>query len=265
MLELTRTLRFCLNGDGSLAADAPAANTFAWWPPLRGLGRYYELEVTCVGEADASTGYFINIKHIDTAVRRVALPLVSEAARDPRKSQDVAGLVRRVLAALLPEPELKRSVSAVRLRLTPTYHVAIEEKNMTQVLVSQQYEFSAAHRLHAAGLSDEQNRATFGKCNNPAGHGHNYKLEVAVRAAVDRSLASEPEKLDAVVDRAVVQKLDHKNLSVDAPEFRGVNTSVENIARVVYGMLAGPVKELGAELDQVRVWETGKTVCTFRG
>src|SRR5690348_12545521 len=79
MLELTRTVRFCLNGDGTLATDSAASNTFAWWPAMRGLGRYYELEVTCRGEADPVTGYFMNIKRIDEVVRQAALPRVSEA------------------------------------------------------------------------------------------------------------------------------------------------------------------------------------------
>ena len=41
------------------------------------------------------------------------------------------------------------------------------------------YTLSASHRLHTDALSAEENRAAYGKCNNPHGHGHNYVIEVA--------------------------------------------------------------------------------------
>ena len=46
--------------------------------------------------------------------------------------------------------------------------------------LTRRYKFCASHRLHAAGLSDEENRAVYGKCNNPYGHGHNYLVEVTL-------------------------------------------------------------------------------------
>jgi 6-pyruvoyltetrahydropterin/6-carboxytetrahydropterin synthase len=261
MLELSRTIRFCLNADGTLATDAPQANTFAAWPPMRGLGRYYELEVVCRGQADAATGYFLNIKTIDQAARKQALPAASESARS---GGSVAELMRRMLVGI--DRELGGCVARIELALSPTYRVAIEGADMDSVLISQQYEFAAAHRLHAPALSDEENRRVFGKCNNPAGHGHNYRVEVTVRCPIDpRGAGLEIEKLDELVDRAAISRLDHKHLSVDVPEFQNVNTSVENIARVVHGMLKDAVKSLGVTLDQVRVWETAKTVCTYRG
>ena len=263
MLELSRTIRFCLAQDGSLSGDASRDNTFAAWPPMRGLGRYYELTVTCRGEADPATGYFMNIKRIDEAARAAALPIISAASRSAQPAP-FGRLLHDILTAL--DPELDRRVTAVALRLTPTYTLTIEKHAMSHALISQCYEFSAAHRLHAAALSDEENRRVFGKCNNPAGHGHNYQLEVTVRCPIDSSGAVlSAEQLDALVNRAVVEKLDHKHLDHDVPQFRGTNTTVENIARVVYRMLQDQVKQIGVELDQVRVWETGKTVCTYRG
>ncbi|NXE70198.1 PTPS synthase, partial [Calcarius ornatus] len=41
--------------------------------------------------------------------------------------------------------------------------------------LSRSVTFSACHRLHSKSLSDEENLKLFGKCNNPNGHGHNYK------------------------------------------------------------------------------------------
>jgi 6-pyruvoyltetrahydropterin/6-carboxytetrahydropterin synthase len=263
MLELSRTIRFCLAHDGSLSSDAPRHNTFAAWPPMRGLGRYYELTVTCRGVADATTGYFMNIKQIDEAVRAGALPLIAAAAQAPGPPP-LGWLMRDIISAL--GPRLRDCVRAAQLRLTPMHSLGMEKHAMSQLLVSQRYEFSAAHRLHAAALSDEENRRIFGKCNNPAGHGHNYQLEVTVRCPVSaRGDVMAIEQLDAVVNAAVIEKLDHKHLDVDVPQFRGVNTTVENIARIIHGMLRDEVRRLGVELEEVRVWETGKTVCSYQG
>ena len=263
MLELSRTVRFCLGPDGALSADAPYDNTFAAWPPMRGLGSYYELTVTCRGEPDPVTGFFMNIKEIDRTVRSVALPIVGSATRTDGGAR-LGAVLRDIMTSL--SAGLGGSVTTVDLRLTPTYALRIEGADMSRVLISQRYEFSAAHRLHARGLSDEENRRVFGKCNNPAGHGHNYQVEVTVRAPIDGDGRVTPvERLDAIVNTAVIEKLDHKHLDRDVPQFANLNTTVENIARVIHGELKAPIERAGLELDQVRVWETGKTVCTYRG
>ena len=264
MLELSRTVRFCLSGDPA-DLNTPMHNTFSAWPAMRGLGRYYELAVTCRGEADPQTGYFINITQIDRAVRKHALPVLADALADESAAAEVpmGQLMHDLLARL--GPPLNHTVQRVALVLTPFLQLAIEKQDMHSVLFRQQYEFSAAHRLHVPALSDDENRAVFGKCNNPAGHGHNYRVEVAVRWAVDEQGRSlDPAALDAVVDAEVIQKLDHKHLNTDVPEFAQLNPSVEHIVRVIWSMLAGKLPG-GATLEEVRVWETGKTVCAYRG
>lgn len=267
MLELSRTVRFCLSPDIG-DDDTPRDNTFAAWPAMRGLGRYYELHVTCRGEADPQTGYFINIKQIDQAVRDHALPILRAAVADESAAAELpmGGLMQDLLAVL--GPPLGQTVYRLALQLTPTLAYDIESNAMDHVRIKQQYEFSAAHRLHVPEFSDEQNRQTFGKCNNPAGHGHNYRVEVVARAPIDpHGQTVAPAALDAVVDRHVIEKLDHKHLNADVPEFADLNPSVEHIVRVVWGYLAPALAEAfpGAALDEVSVWETGKTVCTYRG
>ncbi len=265
MVELTRTVRFCLNGPA--AAGAPGRhNTFSAYPPMRGLGRYYELHVRCRGEADALTGYFINIKHIDAAVRATVLPYLESLIAGEGANADIAmGAVMRAILDQL-QPALSRAVVEARLNLTPMYSLAIRSQDMDHVLIRQQFEFSAAHRLHVPGYSDDRNREIFGKCNNPSGHGHNYKLEVAVRAPIDpQGRACDAEAIDQLVDHTVIQQLDHKHLNMDVPQFESLNPSVENIAQVIHAMLLPALPALGVELVEVSVWETGKTVCTYAG
>src|SRR5439155_1357341 len=113
--------------------------------------------------------------------------------------------------------------------------------------------------------SEQKNREIFGKCNNPSGHGHNYRLEVAVTAPIGpEGQVIEVERLDRLVEDAVVQKLDHKHLNVDVPEFAKLNPTVENIAAVIHGWLKPRAGEIGVKLHEVSLWETEKTVCTYR-
>ena len=270
MLEITRTVRFCL---GDRAPDADAAgrrNTYSAWPPPAGLPRYYELLVTCRGEPDEPTGYLINIKAIDDAVRTHALPLFHRAlGTHGGDGVPLGALLRDVFAALAAA--LPVAVARVTLRLTPLVTLTTDGPAMPHILLEQQYEFSAAHRLHVDTLSDEQNRATFGKCNNPAGHGHNYRLAVSVRCPVSpQGHVAAVAALDDVVARGVIDHLDHKHLNRDVPAFAapaGVNPSVEHIAAVIWEMLTPAVAALGpgVALDHIRVWETEKTCCTYRG
>jgi 6-pyruvoyltetrahydropterin/6-carboxytetrahydropterin synthase len=260
VLEIGRTIRFCLNADGSLNSDDPVDNSHAAWPPMRGLGRYYEIDVICRGNVDPVTGYFLNIKLIDDAVRRDGLPVVAAGASG---QVPMGHLLQQLFEAV--NGALDGCVDRLVLRLTPTYAVQITGANMSEVLISQRYQFAAAHRLHVASLDATENQRVFGKCNNPNGHGHNYHLEVTVAAPVDSGGDIDSvSTLDRVVDQSVILPLDHKHLDLDVPEFQNLNSSVENIAMVVHQMLKSPLNEVKLDLREVRVWETAKTVCTYR-
>ncbi|GAB4194878.1 MAG: 6-carboxytetrahydropterin synthase [Phycisphaeraceae bacterium] len=266
MLELSRTIRFCLNDP--TGSPGGRHNTFAAWPAMRGLGRYYELTVTCHGHADPLTGYFINIKHIDQAVHQHALPIFHQTlTSQPGGEVPLGHFMRRLVETL--DPALHHTVGQIGLRLTPTCQIQIRRHDMDHVLIRQQYEFSAAHRLHVPSMSDEANRQVFGKCNNPAGHGHNYRLEVVVRSRIDEhGRTLDVATLDQLVDQYVIDKLDHKHLNLDVPQFKDLNPSVENIVRVIWDMLADPISETWNRqtmLHELSVWETSKTVCTYRG
>jgi 6-pyruvoyltetrahydropterin/6-carboxytetrahydropterin synthase len=264
MLDVSRTVRFCVDFDESAAAHASARrdNTFAGWPSLVGLGAYYELTVTCRGEPDATTGYLVEIGEIDRAIRAQAIPLVEQAVRTQRgrATGDILRQIIRGLPALLPRP-----VRSVRWQLTPYHSLSMATHDQDRILIRQRFEFAAAHRLHVDSMSAEENRSVFGKCNAQHGHGHNYRMEVAVSATLDdggRARLSLPD-LEAVVARTIIDRFDHTNLNLDTEEFRTLNPSVEHITRVCHDRLAGPVAEAGGRLEEVTVWETEKTSCTY--
>ena len=279
MLELQRTVRFSLSRTGQASPasggerdplSGAVSNGFSSFPPMRGLGRYYELTVTCRGEADPVTGYFLNIKEIDLAVRECVLPFVQELIDGPTPESELpmGWVMQQVLERV--QPALGGVVAEVELALSPMVRIALESRNMNRITLRQQYEFSAAHRLHVEELSEAENREVFGKCNNPAGHGHNYRVEVAVEKHItSEGHAPAVEALDRLVDEHAIDRLDHKHLNLDVPEFADLNPSVEHIAQVIWGMLEEPISrfdiEGSARLKEIRVWETGKTACIYRG
>ena len=117
------------------------------------------------------------------------------------------------------------------------------------------YMLSASHRLHAATLSDDENRAAFGKCNNPHGHGHNYIVEVLVGGEVDpqTGMAFNLVELDTVVRTQVLDRFDHQNLNFD-PLFVNLVPTTENLCRAVFDLLKDVLPP--GSLDRVRVEET---------
>ena len=131
--------------------------------------------------------------------------------------------------------------------------------------LTQSFEFSAAHRLFSAELSDAENRRLFGKCSNPNGHGHNYVVEVTVCGtnSADKGTVTDVGHIDRVVLERVIEPFDHKNLNLECPEFAQLNPSVENIARVIWDRLKGAFA--GCRLASVRVWETPKTCAEYTG
>jgi 6-pyruvoyltetrahydropterin/6-carboxytetrahydropterin synthase len=117
------------------------------------------------------------------------------------------------------------------------------------------YMISASHRLHTEALSAEENRATYGKCNNPYGHGHNYVIEVMVGGAVDAEtgMVVNMAALDEVVRSRVVDRFDHANLNLD-PMFVNRVPTTENLSRAVFGLLKDALP--AGKLERVRVEET---------
>ena len=129
------------------------------------------------------------------------------------------------------------------------------------IRVTRQYRFSASHRLHAPSLDPEENRALFGKCNNPYGHGHNYVLEVSVRGPVDEEtgLAVDTRRLDGLVENSVLRDVRTTDLN-HLPDFAARVPTTENLAAAVLERLerCWPTAFSGQwpALEKVRIQET---------
>src|SRR5215472_4704913 len=121
--------------------------------------------------------------------------------------------------------------------------------------LTRRYLFSASHRLHNDAMTADENRATYGKCNNPHGHGHNYALEVTVSGQVDQStgMVCDLVDLDGFVDREVISRYNLENLNT-LKEFTQTVPTTENLCIEVFEILRRGFQL--AHLDKVRLEET---------
>lgn len=134
------------------------------------------------------------------------------------------------------------------------------------IRVTRKYRFSASHRLHAAALSDRENRDLYGKCDNPYGHGHNYEIEVTARGPLDarsgRTL--DPAVLDRLVEEQVIRPLDFRNLNAEIAAFRNTVPTTENLAREIFRRLKTSWKSAfpgqWPALERIRIAETARNI-----
>ncbi len=121
--------------------------------------------------------------------------------------------------------------------------------------LTRRYLFSASHRLHSAEMSAEENQATYGKCNNPHGHGHNYKLEIAVSGQVDPAtgMVCNLVDLDECVQKEVLSRYDLENLNY-LQEFAVTVPTTENLCIEIFEILQRTFRY--AHLERVRLEET---------
>jgi 6-pyruvoyltetrahydropterin/6-carboxytetrahydropterin synthase len=129
--------------------------------------------------------------------------------------------------------------------------------------LSRRYRFSASHRLHVDALSPEQNRATFGKCNNPFGHGHNYVVQVTLSGPVDpvTGMVTNLSDLDSFAQRHLLDRFDHANLNTLGPFLDRVSTT-ENLCVEVWSIFSAYPH---ATLHRIHIEETGNNSFDYFG
>ncbi len=253
---LSREYRVNL-ASGGAACDRRTANRWAGEPTTYALAAHVALRLTLEGRPDPATGYLADIRDIDGLLRSA---LAGYASADSAPSP--AAVLEAVWSAASVIDQPPRPVEA-SCRASPHLGWSLHRDVHPMLRMTESFEFSASHRLHCPELSDEENRRIFGKCNNLRGHGHNYVVDVTIEGPADATtgLIVPPGLLERTVKAEVIDRFDHKHLNEDCPEFWHLNPSVENIARIVFGLLDAslPAGGAAARLASVRVWETPKT------
>jgi 6-pyruvoyltetrahydropterin/6-carboxytetrahydropterin synthase len=133
------------------------------------------------------------------------------------------------------------------------------------VFLTRKAEFSASHYYHNPEFTQEENQRIFGKCNNPHGHGHNYTLEVTVKGQVDArsGFVVDLKELKDIMNREVIDALDHRFLNKEVPEFAQAIPTTENLAISIWDRLKSKLKL--AELHRIRVYETPDLFVDYYG
>jgi 6-pyruvoyltetrahydropterin/6-carboxytetrahydropterin synthase len=133
------------------------------------------------------------------------------------------------------------------------------------VYLTRKAEFSAAHYYNNPEFSPEENQRIFGKCNNPHGHGHNYTLEVTVKGQVDArsGFVVDLKQLKDIMNREVIDALDHRFLNYEVAEFKHAIPTTENLAIAIWERLKTKLQT--AELHRIRVYETPDLFVDYYG
>jgi 6-pyruvoyltetrahydropterin/6-carboxytetrahydropterin synthase len=132
------------------------------------------------------------------------------------------------------------------------------------VTFTRRYHFSASHRLDCEALSPQENRDVYGKCNNPHGHGHNYRVEVTVRGSIDPAtgMVMNMTELDALVGGSVVERFHLANLNAD-PLFQQELPTTENLCRAIHRLVVAGLPQ--GKLDRIRIEETENNFFEYAG
>ena len=134
--------------------------------------------------------------------------------------------------------------------------------------LTRRYRFASSHRLHSPKLSEAENCETYGKCNNPWGHGHDYLLEVTVTGPVgpETGRVLSPAALDTWVREKVLAAFDHRDMNRDIPAFADRVPTAENIAAVIHELLDSGWSAAfpGTTLHRIRIDETRRNSVELR-
>jgi 6-pyruvoyltetrahydropterin/6-carboxytetrahydropterin synthase len=135
--------------------------------------------------------------------------------------------------------------------------------------LARRYHFSASHRLHVDALSEDENRATFGKCNNPFGHGHNYVVEVTLSGPLDpkTGMVVNLADLDLFAQREVLDLFDHANLNT-LEAFRDRVTTTENVCVEMWSIFSRFAESIDypqLRLERIHIEETGNNSFDYFG
>jgi 6-pyruvoyltetrahydropterin/6-carboxytetrahydropterin synthase len=244
-------------------SDEENRKIFENWGSKFNHGHNYVLEVTVAGEVNPDTAMIVNIKDIDAVLKNRLMPQFAQKSINdeipyfekmaPSIENLLVYLWNEILDSDLP-PEA--TLTQIKLEEFPSFYGEYDGMKTT---ITRTYEFAAAHRLHVPTLSDAKNIELFGKCNNAAGHGHNYLLEVTVSGKLDEvtGMICSINAVDEAVNREVVDRYDHKNFNCDLPEFEGTATTSEVIAQVIFQRLENTVP---ATLERIRLHETSRSL-----
>jgi 6-pyruvoyltetrahydropterin/6-carboxytetrahydropterin synthase len=243
--------------------DAENQKLFGAGSRFPGHGHNYVLFVSIVGELD-QYGMVENLSYVKQVIRREITSQLDyaylndvwpEFSETLPSTENIARVIWHKLAPHLP-------LVNIQLFEHPELWADYQGNHMEASLTVKTH-FSAAHRLALPELSLEENTEIYGKCARVNGHGHNYHLEVNVIGEINprTGMIVDLGDLQKVIDDYVVEPFDHTFLNKDIPYFTQTVPTAENIAFYIAQLLQRPIRELGVELDKVKLIESPNNSC----
>ncbi|MHC4237829.1 MAG: 6-pyruvoyl trahydropterin synthase family protein [Planctomycetota bacterium] len=264
MHTLSRQVRFTL--DPFKRPQGIGSNSYASKTCVGGLGVHFSLWVDLASPLNPDTGFVVNVSQIDQIIRQGVVPLFSDMVYDVFGKRQIPSFnsIIQVLNkswAFIDRSFQPMAIMGLSVELDPYRKISIQSNEAKMFRFSEKFEFSAMHRLWNDKFDEAKNFELFGKCANPAGHGHNYILDVSVEKTTG---LSEPEwqlQFEKDVKENFLDLVDHKNLNIDVPEFSDLNPTVENLSSFAWQKLEKVLKN--AKLKKVVVWENDRTYCSY--
>lgn len=133
--------------------------------------------------------------------------------------------------------------------------------------ITRRVDFSAAHHCAIPSLSQEENEAIYGDGANPNGHGHNYVLEVTLEGEPDpvTGMIFDLKELKSILEREVLEVMDHRYLNKEVPPFDHVVPTLENVAMDIWKRLSPKLSFAQGKLERVRLYETEDLFVDYAG
>jgi 6-pyruvoyltetrahydropterin/6-carboxytetrahydropterin synthase len=226
-----------------------------------GHGHHYRARLTFRTEAGTSAASFLARRELTECLDSVRTELDHKNV-----NQEVAGLTNRPKTTESLAQYLHERVAATlpihRVRLHERDDFFAEYWGGGDFFLGMQRPFSAAHRLHAASLSDPENLSLYGKCNNPHGHGHRYLTEATIGGAYDERSGTlyNFRSLLSGID-AALESWQDRHLDLETDDFRDMPSTGENIVRALWPKISA---RLDQRLTRLRLWETPNNRFTLR-
>jgi len=133
------------------------------------------------------------------------------------------------------------------------------------IYLTRKEHFCASHVLSNPKFSEKENFKIYGKCANPNGHGHNYEIEVTVVGEPNKNtgMILDLKKLSEIIEKEIIEKVDHKHLNIDVDFLKGILPTAENLAMVFWKILKPKIKS--GKLYSIKVYETPNNYAEYRG
>ncbi len=138
---------------------------------------------------------------------------------------------------------------------------------METVYITRKEKFNSAHKLFREDWTEEKNKEVFGKCSNHNWHGHNYILYVTVKGFPnpETGFLINLKTLSEIINKEIIDQLDHRNMNLDVPFLKGVIPSTENVVIKIWERIEEPISEVGGTLVKIKLFETENNFVEYFG